>query len=317
MKRPNGIGFQEYIRLKLLYLSICLFPWFAALGQSVSSNSVSSPIIYFIDSSEANASIKLKQWGPSLWRILHRTDLPDSAFFWKQASRLLQEAAKNGYPFASLQLDTTNSQQLTWQVVWRFSLNQAFTNGPVKIPEPNPIRKRVLAKALGIELNRPFNWLSYSEFKSRIAQLGFISLTDTPLVFFEKGQAIWQIPIQAEKSTQAEGILGFQTGERGVNITGDILIDWKNAFRHADQLRLHYRSFPGGTQQFELFSYVPYWAGTAWGSQVQVNMFRRDSTFLELQPEISLLLKTGLYTQMRFFLQKPPNFPHQARSCQV
>ncbi len=267
--------------------------------------------VQFIDSSNTSSSSKLKQWNPKFWRILSQKEAPDSAYFWLQAAKLLQQAAKNGYPFATFQLDTLAGQPQKWQVIWRFSLNQAYHIGEIKIPDTSPVRRRVLAKALGLEANRQFSWLSYAQFRSRVAQLEFISLTDTPMVFFENGKAIWQIPIQAEKSTQAEGILGFQAGENDVRVTGDLLLDFKNAFRHADQMRLHYRSFPGGSQQFELLATLPYIGASAWGTQLNVNLFRRDSTFLELEPELSLMFKAGQNTQLRFFFRSRQTFPIQ------
>lgn len=302
-----------FIGITLVSLSFFNLQVEAATCKPNISRTTKGKEVHFIDSSSSYASNKLKNWSPRLWKVLHKNDVPDSAFFWAQVKMLLQDAARNGYPFASFQLDTLQGQDSNWRVTWRFSLNELYTNGVIRCADPSPIRRRVLAKALGLEVGKPFNWLSFGEFNSRIAQLAFISLTDTPLVFFEKEKAIWQIPIQAEKSTQAEGILGFQAGENEVRITGDLLLDLKNAFRHADQIRLHYRSFPGGSQQFELLASLPFIAGTAWGTQAQINFFRRDSTFLELEPELSLLLKTGRYTQMRFFYRSRQTFPIQAQ----
>lgn len=267
--------------------------------------------LLFIDSSDAISKARLKQWSPNLHQLLHQNNIPDSTVFWRLTNQLLHAAALNGYPFASFKLDTLKVTSDSIRVIWWFKLNDRFQNGALRLPEPALIRPRVLARALGLDAGKPFSWLSYNDFKNRLSQLSFASLSDTPLVFFENKQAIWQIPIKAEKSTQAEGILGFQSGESSVRLTGELLLDFKNSFRHADQVRLHYRSFPGGSQQFELLTILPFWGGSPWGGQIAVNMFRRDSTFLELEPELRALYKTGVYSEFQLFYRSRQTFPIQ------
>ncbi len=278
-------------------------------SQSLLHNSHLDFSLCFVDSSQTIASKKLKQWNRGLWKFLHSKETPDSLRFWTYTQKLLQHAAKNGYPFAALKLDTIHAAQGCLTVVWQFSLNELFLNGKLRVPDPAAVRPKVLAKALGLESGKSFEWLSLADFKSRLAQLSFISLSDTPLVFFEDKQAIWQLPIQAEKGTQAEGILGFQSDDKSVRLTGELLLDFKNSFRNTDQIRLHYRSFPGGSQQFELLTSIPLIAGTAWGGQVSVTLFRRDSTFLELEPELRALFKTGVYSELQLFYSSRQTFP--------
>ena len=231
--------------------------------------------------------------------ILKLADLkPEGTSFTLPISKLEQtlefinaEIANQGKPFSTLQLkeikqenETSLSASLELTQPIERSIDKIIIKGYEKFP------KTYIKHYMKIKIGQRFNLARIKEKTSELNDLRFANQIKDPEVLFTKDSTILYMYIEKTKSNAFDGFLGFGTNEETNKIEFDGYLNLRltNNLNYGETLNLLYKSDENDQQTFDGNVKMPYMFGSPLGVEVNLNIFKKDSTFVTARQSAKL-----------------------------
>lgn len=246
----------------------------------------------------------------------------------KLEQAILEEAENNGYPFASVWLDSLVVDQggavsAVLQVERKrfFVFKTLRINGDVKLP------KAFLPNFLGIKPGTPYSRERVLRLRDQLRSLLFLESTANPSVTFtdnpgaEMGEATINLFLQKKRVNRFDFIIGLlpqPTASGGkLLLTGSLSTAFQNALNLGERFSAELERLRPETQKMDVQASVPYLLGTSFGAEGRLNIFRRDSTWTDALGEagVSYLFTGGDF--VRFFWENKTSSLQKVDTLQV
>lgn len=219
-----------------------------------------------------------------------------------EIGRLLQQVLatleNNGYPFARVGLRDMeiigNEVHTTLYVERNAEVRWVKVN---IIGEKVSISPRFIANYLHIEAGKPFSQEDVNLIPLRMKQITYLSeKKPAELLFTQEGAELY-LYLESKPVSLFNGTVGLQQNPvtQTYQVTGDLRLKLQNVLRRGELFDLNWRSIQPGSPQLKLLLSYPYLFNTPFGIDGQFQLFKRDSTFLELKSTagISYFLGSG------------------------
>jgi outer membrane protein assembly factor BamA len=209
----------------------------------------------------------------------------------KKIEAELNEYANQGYPFVRAEFVEIRKQNDT--VIFFIHLNP----GPkVLFDSVNNkgnviLKNRVFYRITGIQSGDLFSLKSIPESEKKINASGFMLSAQPPKISYYRGKMNVEYYTQRMNASRFDGIIGLQPdpiNNKSV-LTGNVLLHLKNSLiNHAEDIKLEWRRVRQETQEILLFGKIPYVFGTIAGCDAKFNLYRQDTSILDVQWEGAL-----------------------------
>ena len=142
--------------------------------------------------------------------------------------------------------------------------------------------KSYIKRFLKLKTGKSFNLNAIKEKVELLEDLRFASQIKDPEVLFTKDSTTLYLYVEKTRTNNFDGFLGFGTNENTNKIEFDGYLDLRliNNLNFGETLNLLYKSDEIDQQTFKVDADLPYMFGSPVGLQVGLNIFRKDSTFL-------------------------------------
>ena len=220
-------------------------------------------------------------------------------------SSILNYYQNNGYPFAQVWLDslTTINDVLLAKVF--INPEKKITADTLRLVGSAKLSQPFLSSYLGLKKDEPYNEEKVKNIEKRLRDLPFITLPKPPEVVFSGNSAKFNLFIDKQNANQFDGIIGFlpnsQTGK--LQLTGDFKLNLKNALKSGETLDFNYRGLPAQSQELNLAIIYPYLFKSQLGVSTSFQLFKRDSSFLNLNTKLAFDYNFSLTKKISFFLE--------------
>lgn len=210
---------------------------------------------------------------------------------------LLRRAEDNGFPFASVRLDSLREAGDGLRATLRMELGRQVRFDSVLIRGDARTSLRYVQSHIGIRAGDLYQESAVRAIERRLRELPFITQRQRPFVQFTEEHTKLFLFLDAKRASSINGILGVQpdavTGK--VKITGDLDLRLRNALQRGEAIDLNWRSLADATQDLKARANLPFAFGTPFGVDGQIKLFKRDTTFLEvaLRGGIDYLMARG------------------------
>ncbi len=196
---------------------------------------------------------------------------------------LNSKIAEQGDPFSTLQLiniSKLNSELLSANL--KVVANQKRRIDKILIKGYEQFPKSYLKHFLKLKTGKSFNLNAIKEKVELLNELRFASKIKAPEVLFTQDSTTLYIYVEKTRTNNFDGFLGFGTNENTNKIEFDGYLDLRliNNLNYGETLNLFYKSDEIDQQTFNVDADLPYLFGSPIGFQVGLNIFRKDSTFL-------------------------------------
>ncbi len=219
--------------------------------------------------------------------------------------RLLNWCADNGYPFALVRLDSviTSAARMNARFVLEKGepvfLDSALVKGNAKVSAA------YLYNYLGIKPGSLFNASVLRKVSVRIREIPFLTEARPFELEYYPGKARPVLFLQSKKASQFNGVIGVQPDNINpgkVFITGDIRLRLLNVFGQAELLDVNWSNPLPSSQDLKVkFSY-PFLFSLPLGVEGDLMLFKKDSTFLELNRQLGFRYFMAGNNSFRLFL---------------
>lgn len=240
---------------------------------------------------------------PYHWKAV--TGLPNLTYssdvslptIWQTIDDLLRKDAAVGYPFAAIEL-------LNWQVV-NDSISAEFSYKKGAYTKWLPVVNRGAAKLgtaflnryLNIAPNSTFSEQQFLEADALLSSLPYVTVTKPTELVLSSGGASLNTYLQSKAANEINALIGFLpqnpvTGGR-TQIVGDAVVHLRNIFNGGEALYINWQQLQPASPRLQLQYTQPFVAGSKYSLATQFELFRRDSSFLQLQLFLKLSVPLG------------------------
>ncbi len=222
----------------------------------------------------------------------------------KLTIKLLSYYENHGFPFASIHLDSVQISQNKVSAVIQIEKRDLFRIDTVRLIGEKVISNTYLESYIGIKKGDIYNQNLINAIRSRVSELSFLKQKrDAELIFIQDKVKINLFP-EKQNANQFDGIIGFlqneNVGKSNLILTGDVRLKLLNAFKQAELLDITAKFQPDQSQEIKLNVVYPYLFRLPLGIDARLEIFKRDTLFLDLIRELGFqyLLSGGNYVKV-------------------
>ncbi len=229
--------------------------------------------------------------------------LANLSFSPQEISRTLQRTQRdlenNGYPFAAVSLDSLVIDSTNLKA------NLLIEKGPeikwikINMRGENFVSTRLLSSYMHIKVGDIYNQSDVQLISARLKQISFIEEIKPAEILFTKEGAELFLYLKSKPVSLANGVIGLQPNPvtQKVMLTGDVRLKLVNVLKKAESIELNWKSIQAQTQALKAQVNVPNLFRTPFGIDGQFQMYKRDSSFLELKSTagVQYALNNGSY----------------------
>ena len=219
-------------------------------------------------------------------------------FISKQVEKLekdiLNYSENNGYPFATIKLDSVNINKDNIKASLVYDAGPRFLFDSVSIIGSAKLKTKFLASYLKIFPGRPYDQQKVNSVAQALKQLPFLTSTAPTDVIFKNEKAYILIYADQKKSNQFDGIIGFAPNQNitigkqnKVLITGEVNFQLKNLFNSAKSFSFSWKQFKPQSPFLNVQYIHPNLFRTPLEVGFQLNLLKQDSTFLNILRNIT------------------------------
>ncbi|WP_310394751.1 BamA/TamA family outer membrane protein [Hymenobacter sp.] len=226
--------------------------------------------------------------------------------------RVLTEAENQGFPFATVGLDSIrlSDRDIAGRVVLKRGPAVVFDS--LQIVGNTKTKKRFLTKYLQIFPNQPFSQQRVAAAAQLLRQLPYVKLRAEPEIRFAKGRARVYLLLDDRPSNQFDAIVGILPNadqrKTGVQITGDVTINLRNIKGGGKQIGLQFRKTDALSQLLDAQYVHPNFFGTPLEVAGTFNLYQQTNAFLTLRPRVQVTYPTARAGRISFFTEQRGSF---------
>ena len=210
----------------------------------------------------------------------------------------------NGYPFATVALDSVSINDNQLSACFNVQKNKFFKIDSIQVEGSARVSRKFMYKYLGVKSGMPYNEQLIASLSQKLKQLPFIIQTRSPETRLTDKKNTLLLFIDKKEASQFDGIIGLlpdaNTGK--TVITGDVKLKLVNGiFRSGETFDLEWRRLQSQTQDFNGRVIYPYLFGTPVGTDYNLKIYRRDTTFVDINNNIGLQYYFSGLNNFKFF----------------
>ena len=194
-----------------------------------------------------------------------------------------------GYPFTKLKLSNISIDGKNLKaslIIEAFDQKRHIDNILIKGYDKFP--KSYLKHYLKINPKQTFDLAAIKAKTERLNDLKFASQIKPPEVLFSKDSTTLYLYIEKTKSNNFDGFLGFGSNEDSgtIEFDGYLNLNLSNNLNFGETFRLLYKSDENDQKTFEANLSLPYLFRSPVGLDIQLYLFKRDSSFTNANQSI-------------------------------
>lgn len=227
---------------------------------------------------------------PVAWSDLQR---------WQE--RIIRSLNNRGFPFAAsrLELQTTRQQQLRATITIDPGTFHVFDT--LLISGEVDVRTAYLQQRLQLLPGTPFDRSLLEDLPRRVRDLPFLDLRGDPTLQFEDGRTVVTLPLALKAASRFDFLIGVLPNSPTTDrllITGDLEAEFRNAFGRGERIYASYERLRPETQELNLAFSYPYVLGLPFGLDTSFDLYRRDTTFLNVDANLGVQYELGNVWQL-------------------
>lgn len=225
------------------------------------------------------------------YREKHYTDKP---LYFKEVlglqEKIISYCENNGYPFAAIKLDSIQIGENSLAAKLALTKNTFIRIDSINMVGNATISRRYLHNYLGIKPKSNYNEQQVKKISTRLKELPFLTETKPLQISFTEKSTKITLFLEKKRASQFDGIIGFlpdsKTGK--ILFTGDVNLKLQNSFGRGEVTELSWRSLQSQTSDLNIHLNLPFLLNTNFGADGVFKLYKKDSTFIEVNPTLGL-----------------------------
>lgn len=178
-------------------------------------------------------------------------------------------------------------------------LDKIIVNGYPEFP------RTFLSNYLNLKTGTIFNEQVLKKISDGIDQLIFVEEMSPTEVLFTKDSTIVYLNLRKKKSSNFDGLIGFQSKEtgKGLSFNGHLDVSLNNLFNSGESLKVFWKNNGNERQLFKLSADIPYFLDTRFSPEFELSIQKQDSSFVNTSGKYLLDYSLNPFSSIGIFLQ--------------
>jgi outer membrane protein assembly factor BamA len=205
--------------------------------------------------------------------------------------RILSHLENNGYPFASVYLDSIKMNDNGMSAALKIKEGPLYHIDSVRILGKAKLSNYFLQRYLSITNKSIYSKSKLEQVDKRILELPYVqAIQPSDLTMLGTGSVL-NLYLQPKRSSQVNFIVGFlpannETGK--LQLTGDVNLNLKNALGSGETIAVNWQQLQLSSPRLILGYQHPYIFHSSFGIDFGFELFKKDSTFLQLNAQFGV-----------------------------
>lgn len=224
--------------------------------------------------------------------------------------RVITYLENNGYPFARVWLDSVQvetadqvSAQLHMDKGPAYKIDSIRVNGNAKISND------FLQRYLQLPNGSAFNKEKLMQVSKRLRELTYVEEETPPRIVWLNSGSVLELGLRQKRSSQVNVLIGFlpnndQLSSKKILITGEANLNLKNALGMGETIGLNWQQLQVRSPRLNIAYQHPYLFNSPVGLDFSFDMFKKDSTFLNINFQLGGQYMVSSSQSVRLFIQR-------------
>lgn len=224
----------------------------------------------------------------------------------KLQQRVLDYAERNGYPFATVWLDSVSIKGNKVEAALMVEKAFVVTYDTLEIVGKTKTQPKFLMRYLQLLPGQLYNQDQVDASQRMLTQLPYIKVTRSPQVRFLSDKAKVYYYLEDRQANQIDGVVGFLPDPNRADkllVTGEANLNIRNIGGSGKQLGLQWRRVSAGSVVLNGEYLHPNLFGSPFEAGLKFNLLKQDSTFITVQPRLQIGYYTLRYGKFSVFTE--------------
>jgi outer membrane protein assembly factor BamA len=225
--------------------------------------------------------------------------------------RLLNHYENNGYPFAQVFLDSIRLEEDRINALLKVNKGVLYHIDSIRIYGKAKINKNFLYHYLSIARGSLYNKEKLRQVSQRILELPYLQQMQASDVTMLGNGSILNLYLVPKKSSQFNFLIGVLPNAGQINklqITADVNLNLKNALNNGETILFNWQQLQKKSPRLNLGYQHPYIFNSNFGIDFLFDLFKKDSTFLQVNAQLGLQYILSARQSGKFFVQWQNSF---------
>ncbi len=220
--------------------------------------------------------------------------------------RMLNYFEREGYPFASVYLDSVqiNDDKINAQL--KADKGILYHIDSIRVFGKVSLSKKFLQHYLNIANGSTYNRERLQQVDKRMQELPYLTAVQPSDLTMLGAGSVLNLYVQPKRSSQVNFLIGFLPASGGtgkLQLTGDVNLDLKNLLGTGEGILLKWQQLQKKSPRLNLGYNQPYIFNTAFGFDFLFDLFKKDSSFLQINAQVGLQFTLAANQTGKIFVQ--------------
>ena len=225
--------------------------------------------------------------------------------------RVLNYYEKNGYPFAQFFLDSIRLDEEKMEALLRSRRGPLYHIDSIRVFGKAKISKKFLQHYLGISNGSLYNKEKLEQVSKRMLELPYLQEVQPSDITMLGSGSMLNLYLAPKRSSQVNFLIGFlpsasQSGK--IQLTADVNLDLKNALNNGETILFKWQQLQPKSPRLNLGFQQPYIFNSNFGFDFLFDLFKKDSTFLQVNALAGLQYLLSANQSGKIFVQWQNSF---------
>ncbi len=209
----------------------------------------------------------------------------------KLQEKILTNCQNNGYPFASIKLDSIEMNGTAVSAKLNLTKNKFIRIDSVVVKGAATIAPVYIYNYIGIKQGAVYNEAQIDRISSRIRELPFVKESNPNRVLFSEKETKLELFLENKKASQFDGVVGLlpDNGNTGkYTLTGEAHLKLQNALARGEVMELNWKQLPAKSQDLKVHFLYPFLFNTPFGVDASLALFKKDTTYLDVTKNLGI-----------------------------
>ena len=201
----------------------------------------------------------------------------------KVENNILVNCENNGYPFASVKLDSITIADNEVHARLNLEKNRFYKIDSVLMKGKDVVAPVYIYNYIGIRPGAIYDESRVRRISSRLRELPFVTEIKPNEVVFEEKETKLLLYLEPRKASQFDGVLGVAPDNAGkIILTGEAHLKLQNALSRGEVIELNWRQLAARTQDLKVHALYPYILNTPVGVDGHLSIYKQDTTYIDV-----------------------------------
>jgi outer membrane protein assembly factor BamA len=221
--------------------------------------------------------------------------------------RVLNYYETNGYPFAAVYLDSIHMKESELSATLKVDKGPLYHVDSIRILGKVKITNSFLQHYLDMPNGGIYNKSKLQQIDKKIAELPYLEEERPATIAMLPTGSTVNLYLKPKKNNQFNFLIGFAPTNSQTNklqVTGNVNLNLKNSLGMGESILLSWQELQIQSPKLDIAYQQPYILKSSFGANVAFELFKKDSTYIQINAQAGLQYLLSAAQSGEIFIQK-------------